>query len=207
MFYSAGGLQATPTVCTKYGGVGNIKRIFDIIMSVLALLLLSPFLGLVALVIFIDDGAPVLLRQQRVGQGNELFWIYKFRTMHRETRASAQRNVAKQAQYTRTGPFLRALSLDELPQLWNILCGDMSFVGPRPLIPEEREIRILRAQAGVYDVPPGLTGWAQVNGRAAVSDPDKVALDAEYLDRKSFGLDIKILARTVMIVLTRKNVE
>jgi len=176
-------------------------------MSALALLGLAPLLGLISLIVFFDDGAPVVLKQQRVGRGNELFWIYKFRTMHRETRSDAQRNMATQAQFTRTGRLLRALSLDELPQLWNILRGEMSFVGPRPLIPEEEEVRILRAQAEVYEVPPGLTGCAQVNGRAAVSDPDKVALDAEYLARRSFGLDVKILVKTALIVLTRKNAE
>ena len=184
-----------------------MKRAFDFVASLLALIFLLPLLGLVSLIVFFDDGAPVVLKQQRVGLGNELFWIYKFRTMHRETRSGSQRDVATQAQFTRTGRFLRALSLDELPQLWNILRGDMSFVGPRPLIPEEDEIRQLRAAAGVYSVLPGLTGWAQVNGRAALSDPDKVALDAEYIARKSLWLDIKILVKTALIVLTRKNVE
>jgi len=178
-----------------------------VIASVTALLLLSPLLGVVTLVVFFDDGAPVLLKQQRVGLGNELFWIYKFRTMHRETTCDAQRAMAKKAKFTRTGRVLRALSLDELPQLWNILRGDMSFVGPRPLIPEEDEIRRLRAAAGVYTVLPGLTGWAQVNGRANVTDKEKVALDAQYLSRQSLWMDIKILVKTALIVLTRKNVE
>jgi O-antigen biosynthesis protein WbqP len=181
--------------------------LFDILTSLAALLWFAPLLGLVALVVFLDDGAPVVLKQQRVGRGNELFWIYKFRTMHRETRNDAQRSMKAQARFTRTGRFLRALSLDELPQLWNILRGDMSFVGPRPLIPEEDAIRRLRIDANVYSVLPGLTGWAQVNGRANVSDEEKVALDAEYLAKKSMILDIKILVKTVIQVLTRSDVE
>ena len=184
-----------------------MKRFFDVAMSVTALLLLSPLMGAVALIVYLDDGAPVLLRQQRVGRGNQLFWIYKFRTMHRATRNEPQRSTVAQAQFTRTGRLLRALSLDELPQLWNILRGDMSFVGPRPLIPEEDGIRQLRAASNIYSVLPGLTGWAQVNGRAHVSDEDKVALDAQYIARMSFLLDIKILVKTALQVITRKNVE
>jgi len=184
-----------------------MKRAFDVVMSVAALVVLFPILGAVSLIVFLDDGAPVLLKQQRVGRGNQLFWIYKFRTMHRETRNKSQRSGVQEAQFTRTGRFLRALSLDELPQLWNILRGDMSIVGPRPLIPEEDEIRQLRAASNIYSVLPGLTGWAQVNGRANVSDEEKVALDAQYIARMSFRLDIKILVMTAIYVLTRKNVE
>jgi len=184
-----------------------VKRAFDLVMSVLALLLLSPVLGVVALVVFLDDGAPVVFKQNRVGRGNELFKVYKFRTMRRETRNAGFHEMRGTDCFTRTGKLLRALSLDELPQLVNILKGEMSFVGPRPLIPEEGEIRRMRAEAGVYAVLPGLTGWAQVNGRANVSDSEKVALDREYIEKKSFWLDMKILVRTAFQVLTRKDVE
>ena len=184
----------------------EIKRVFDIAASAAALLLLSPLLGAVALLVLLDDGRPVIYRQARVGKHNELFQIRKFRTMHRGTQSTAQSEMQGSGRYTRTGRLLRALSLDELPQLLNILEGTMSFVGPRPLIPEERSIREMRAQANVYDVLPGLTGWAQVNGRANVTGKEKVALDAEYLRRQSFLFDMKILLKTAIQVITRKDV-
>jgi len=183
-----------------------MKRAFDITMSVCALILLSPLLGAVALVVFLDDGAPVVFRQNRVGKDNGLFRVYKFRTMRRETKNTSQSELRGEDCLIRTGKFLRKLSLDELPQLVNILKGEMSFVGPRPLIPEEEEIRHLRAQMGIYSVLPGLTGWAQVNGRANVSDEEKVALDREYIEKRSFWLDMKILVRTFAQVITSKDV-
>jgi len=164
-------------------------------------------LGIITLLVYFDDGAPVVFKQQRVGRHNKEFTIFKFRTMPRDTRNRPQQLAARYGKFTRSGKFLRALSLDELPQLWNILRGDMSFVGPRPLIPEEGRIRKLREEAGIYSVPPGLTGWAQVNGRAKVNDRDKVALDAEYITKQSLWLDIKILFLTVKIVLTKDNVN
>jgi len=182
-----------------------MKRAFDLAMSVLALLLLSPLLAVVSLVVFFDDGAPVVFKQNRVGRGNELFKVYKFRTMRRETKNTSQSALRGEDCQTRTGKILRMLSLDELPQLCNILMGQMSFVGPRPLIPEEDEIRQKRAEAGVYSVLPGLTGWAQVNGRANVSDEAKVALDTEYIEKQSFWLDMKILVRTAWQVVTRRD--
>jgi len=185
----------------------DVKRAFDLTMSVLALLLLSPLLAVVSLVVFFDDGAPVVFKQNRVGKDNGLFKVYKFRTMRRETRNTAQNELRGEDCMTRSGKLLRVLSLDELPQLWNILKGEMSFVGPRPLIPEEDTIRQMRAEAGVYAALPGLTGWAQVNGRASVGDEEKVALDREYIERQSFWLDMKILVRTAFQVLTRKDVN
>jgi len=184
-----------------------IKRAFDLVMSALALALLSPLLGAVALIVFIDDGPPVLFRQKRVGRGNELLEVRKFRTMRRETRNAGFHEMRGTDCFTRTGMLLRKLSLDELPQLWNILKGEMSFVGPRPLIPEEGEIRRMRAAADIYSVLPGLTGWAQVNGRASVTDDEKVALDAEYLERRSFWFDMKILWMTAWQVVVGKNAE
>ena len=184
-----------------------MKRAFDLTMSILALLLLSPLLAVVSLVVFLDDGAPVVFRQDRVGKGNALFKIRKFRTMRRETKNTSQSELRGEDCLTRTGKLLRSLSLDELPQLLNILAGQMSFVGPRPLIPEEDKIRQLRLAAKVYSVLPGLTGWAQVNGRANVSDEEKVALDKEYIERQSFWLDMKILAKTLVQVLASKDVN
>jgi len=183
-----------------------MKRAFDLAASITALILLSPLLAVVSLVVFLDDGAPVVFKQNRVGKDNALFKVYKFRTMRRETKNTSQSELRGEDCLTRTGKLLRKLSLDELPQLLNILKGQMSFVGPRPLIPEEEEICRLRLEAGVYAVLPGLTGWAQVNGRANVSDEDKVALDREYIEKKSFWLDIKILVKTFAQVITSKDV-
>jgi O-antigen biosynthesis protein WbqP len=184
-----------------------MKRAFDLTMSIFALLLLSPLLGMVALVVLLDDGAPVVFRQNRVGKGNALFKLYKFRTMRRETRNAGFHEMRGTDCFTRTGKWLRKLSLDELPQLLNILKGQMSFVGPRPLIPEEGEIRKMREAAGIYAVLPGLTGWAQVNGRASVTDDEKVVLDKEYIERQSFPLDMRILVKTFVQVLARKDVN
>jgi len=184
-----------------------VKRAFDVVMSAAALVLLSPLLGAVALLVFIDDGPPVLFKQQRVGKGNELFTVRKFRTMRRQTRNAGFHEMRGTDCFTRTGKLLRTLSLDELPQLWNILKGEMSFVGPRPLIPEEGEIRRMRAAANIYSVLPGLTGWAQVNGRASVTDDEKVALDAQYLEKRSFGFDMKILWMTAWQVIRGKDAE
>ena len=186
-----------------------MKRAFDLAASITALILLSPLLAVVSLVVFLDDGAPVVFKQNRVGKDNELFKVYKFRTMRRETRNGPTKMIVAEAgdAFIRSGKFLRSLSLDELPQLLNILKGEMSFVGPRPLIPEESIIRQMRAEAGIYAVLPGLTGWAQVNGRASINDDDKVALDKEYIENKSFWLDMKILVRTFAQVITSKDVN
>jgi len=183
-----------------------MKRVFDVVASATALLLLSPLLGAVALLVLLGDGRPVIYRQARVGRHNTLFQIRKFRTMRVGTVSCAQSEMQNTDQFTRSGRFLRALSLDELPQLVNILEGTMSFVGPRPLIPEEDDIRQMRAEAGVYSALPGLTGWAQVNGRANVTDEEKVALDTEYLRTQSVWMDIKILLKTAVQVARRKDV-
>ena len=182
-----------------------MKRLFDVIMSILALLVLSPLLAVVSLIVFLDDGAPVVFRQDRVGKGDVLFKVCKFRTMRRDTRNAGFHELRGTDCFTRTGRLLRKLSLDELPQLWNILKGEMSFVGPRPLIPEEGEIRRMRAAEDIYSVLPGLTGWAQVNGRASVTDDEKVALDKEYIQNRSFWLDMKILVKTFAQVITSKD--
>ncbi|MDR2647070.1 MAG: sugar transferase [Oscillospiraceae bacterium] len=184
-----------------------MKRAFDLTVSAFALMVSAPLFGAIALAVFLDDGSPVIFEQKRVGRGNQLFKIRKFRTMRNGMRSAPSRETAGKDCYTRIGRFLRRMSLDELPQLVNIFEGTMSFVGPRPLIPEENAIRQLREEAGVYAVLPGLTGWAQVNGRAKCSDTEKVALDAEYIKNQSMPLDIKILFKTVLQVLTRKDVE
>ena len=185
-----------------------MKRVFDFIISLFALIILSPLFLLVALIILIGDGTPVLFRQKRVGKNNELFTIYKFRTMKRGTENVASGKLENaNAKITKFGRILRATSIDELPQLFNILNGTMSLVGPRPLIPEETEIRELREKYNVYTIRPGITGWAQVNGRDNISLEQKALLDKEYVEKQSLGFDIKILIMTVLKVLRRDDVN
>lgn len=184
-----------------------MKRLFDITVSLIALILLCPLLLLVSLMIFVDDGSPVIFKQSRVGKDNQLFNIYKFRTMKRDTVNVASAELENpDACITKTGRFLRKSSLDELPQLVNILKGDMSFVGPRPLIPEESEIRELRAKYNVYSVRPGMTGLAQINGRDTISDEEKAAYDKQYVESRSFFGDIGIIIRTALIVVSGKDI-
>ena len=185
-----------------------MKRVFDFIISLFALIILSPLFLLISLTILIGDGKPVLFRQKRVGKNNELFTIYKFRTMKRGTENVASGKLENaNAKITKFGRILRATSIDELPQLFNILNGTMSLVGPRPLIPEETEIRELREKYNVYSIRPGITGWAQVNGRDNISLEQKALLDKEYVEKQSLGFDIKILIMTVLKVLRRDDVN
>lgn len=185
-----------------------MKRVFDFIISLFALIILSPLFLLISLIILIGDGTPVLFRQKRVGKNNELFTIYKFRTMKQGTENVASGKLENaNAKITRFGRILRATSIDELPQLFNILNGTMSLVGPRPLIPEETEIRELREKYNVYTIRPGITGWAQVNGRDNISLEQKALLDKEYVEKQSLGFDIKILIMTVLKVLRRDDVN
>ncbi len=184
----------------------GLKRIFDIVFAAAALIVLSPLLAVLCLFVLISDGSPVLFRQKRVGKGNRLFTIYKLRTMKKGTVNVAKKDLENyDACLIPGGHFLRRTSLDELPQLFNILNGTMSFVGPRPLIPEEEEIRRMRLEAGVYRVRPGVTGLAQVSGRDTITDEEKAAYDKQYVDEQSLLLDLKILCRTVGVVLTRRG--
>lgn len=185
-----------------------MKRAFDFTVSLLLIIILLPVFLLVSLIVLIDAGAPVIFRQYRVGKDNKLFYIYKFRTMRKNTRNAATAELTDSDKFiTKSGRILRKTSLDELPQLVNVLLGDMSFVGPRPLIPEEKEIRALRKEYNVYSVKPGITGLAQVNGRDNLSIEEKALFDKEYVDKQSIGLDIKILFKTVMVVLRRENIK
>ena len=170
-----------------------MKRFFDFTISLFALIVLSPLFLIVSLGILISDGTPILFRQKRVGKNNELFTIYKFRTMKNGTENTPS-GLLEDAEAKITGPgkFLRATSIDELPQLFNILNGTMSLIGPRPLIPEEEEIRELRKKYNVYSVRPGITGWAQINGRDNISIENKALLDKEYVEKQSLWFDIKI---------------
>lgn len=185
-----------------------MKRLFDIFASLTALILLSPLFLVVSLAILFTDGRPVLFRQKRVGKDNELFTVYKFRTMRNGTGDFATGElVDADKKITAVGRFLRVSSIDELPQLFNILNGSMSIVGPRPLIPAEKEIRELRLKYNIYSVKPGITGYAQINGRDNLDYEKKALLDKEYVENRSFWLDIKIIFKTVGKVLKRSDIK
>ena len=181
------------------------KRVFDLIATTLGLIVLSPFILLTAISVRIFLGTPIIFRQERAGYKGHPFFIYKFRTMTDATDASGNL-LPDSRRLTRLGRFLRALSLDELPELFNILRGEMSLVGPRPLLMEYLE-RYSSEQKRRHDVYPGLTGWAQVNGRNAITWQDKFALDVWYVDHWSFWLDIKIIFMTPWKVLTREGIN
>ncbi|TFL14136.1 sugar transferase [Pusillimonas caeni] len=181
------------------------KRVFDIIASALALLLLAPVLAGAALLVALKMGRPVFFRQQRPGLDGKPFTMLKFRTM-RDARDAQGRPLSDAERLTPFGRWLRATSLDELPELWNVLKGDLSLVGPRPLLMEYLP-RYSETQRRRHEVRPGLTGWAQVHGRNAVDWNERFELDVWYVDHRSFWLDMKILAMTVRLVLSRRGVS
>ncbi|SFJ25715.1 sugar transferase [Caulobacter sp. UNC279MFTsu5.1] len=184
-----------------------MKRLFDAAASGAALLLLAIPLLIVAAVVRLTSPGPVLHWSKRVGRNNVLFAMPKFRTMRIDTPQVATHLLEDADRWlTPPGAFLRRASLDELPQLWSVLVGDMSLVGPRPALFNQDDLVALRTAAGVETLRPGVTGWAQINGRDEVSIPEKVALDAEYLRRRSFWLDLTILLATVLPVMTGKGV-
>ena len=178
------------------------------LLSLLTFIFLSPIFALVTLAIIIDDGFPVFFRQRRIGLNNSEFWIYKFRTMIKNT-PDIPTHLVKEVQDYNTfiGPLLRKLSIDELPQIINIIKGEMDFIGPRPALHNQDDLKSLRAEKGIHKLKPGVTGWAQVNGRDELSVSDKVDLDEYYLDNKSFWLNMKILFMTCDQVLFPKGVS
>ena len=181
------------------------KRIFDLIFATLSLLILSPIILLTAVLVRLFLGSPILFRQERPGRKGRPFFIYKFRTM--TNRLAPDGSLLPDAErLTPFGRFLRSLSLDELPELLNVLRGEMSFVGPRPLLMEYLPLYSAE-QARRHDVVPGLTGWAQINGRNAIDWPTRFALDVWYVDHWSFWLDIKIILFTIWKVVKRQNVN
>lgn len=184
-----------------------MKRTFDLLLvMVVGLLLLVPLM-VVTLLVKLTSPGPALYWSDRVGRNNTIFKMPKFRSMRTGTPALATHLLANPAQYlTPVGGFLRKSSLDELPQLWSIFKGDMSFVGPRPALYNQQDLIALRTQAGVHALVPGLTGWAQINGRDELPIPQKVALDVEYLHRQSFGFDLKIMFFTALKVLRRDGI-
>lgn len=185
----------------------KLKRCFDIVLACLALLILWLPILIAALLVRVTSEGPILYWSQRIGKNNTLFWMPKFRSMWAATPAVATHLLENPDKaLTPIGPFLRKSSLDELPQLWSILKGDMSFVGPRPALYNQDDLITQRTAAGVHTLLPGLTGWAQINGRDELPISDKVALDAEYLHRRSFWFDLKIIVLTFLKVLKKEGV-
>ncbi len=186
-------------------GVPLSKRLFDLTLTLPGLVLISPLLGLIGVLVRIFLGSPVLFRQMRPGKAGEPFYVYKFRTMTDE-RGSSEHLLSDAERMTGLGRFLRSLSLDELPELFNVLRGEMSLVGPRPLLMQYLE-RYSIEQARRHEVLPGMSGWAQVNGRNAITWEDKFRYDVWYVDNWSLWLDIKILLTTAWKVITREGIS
>jgi len=184
-----------------------MKRLFDMGTSFLAIIILLLPLCLIALLIKLDSKGPALYWSDRVGKKNIIFKMPKFRTMQEGAPVVATHLLSNSYQYlTPLGSFLRKSSLDELPQLWSILTGDMSFVGPRPALFNQDDLIRLRVKFGIDQLVPGLTGWAQVNGRDELSTPIKVQYEVEYLHKQSFWFDVKILSLTLLKVVRRSGV-
>jgi O-antigen biosynthesis protein WbqP len=185
-----------------------MKRVFDVCLAALLLLLSAAPMLLIALAVKLTSRGPVLYWSQRVGRNNRLFAMPKFRSMRTAAPVVATHLLADSRQWiTPLGRFLRVTSLDELPQLWNILAGDMSFVGPRPALYNQHDLIEMRTRAGVHQLMPGLTGWAQINGRDELALAEKVRLDAYYLEHRSFAWDLQILALTVLKVFRRDGIR
>jgi sugar transferase EpsL len=182
-----------------------LKRVFDIVLSGVILICMSPLALIIALLVLWRLGSPVLLRQPRPGLHGEVFILYKFRTMT-DARDGSGQLLPDAARLTQFGRFLRSSSLDELPELWNVIRGDMSLVGPRPLLPEYLPL-YTREQARRHEVRPGITGWAQVNGRNTLSWKENFALDVWYVDNHTFRLDMKILCLTLWKVFSREGIS
>lgn len=182
-----------------------LKRLIDLVASFLGILILSPVLAVVAIAVRLRLGKPILFTQLRPGLHGAPFRMIKFRTM-RDSVDSQGHSLADAERLTKLGKFMRSTSLDELPELWNVLMGDMSLVGPRPLLMEYLPL-YNSTQAKRHDVRPGITGWAQINGRNAISWPQKFELDVWYVDNRSIGLDLKILLLTIWKVVRRDGIS
>lgn len=185
-----------------------MKRVFDIVAALAGLVLLSPLLAGLALAVRLGSPGPALHWSRRVGRRNRIFAMPKFRSMRVGTPDVATHLLGDPEQWvTPLGRFMRRTSLDELPQLWSVLAGDMSVVGPRPALFNQDDLVALRTAAGVDALRPGLTGWAQVNGRDELPIPEKARLDREYLDRMSLAFDLKIIAATALAALSGRGVS
>lgn len=183
----------------------KLKRVFDVVIALLGILLLAPVMACIAFFVLIAMGPPVLFRQERAGKDGKPFILYKFRTML-DLKDERGQPLPDEERLTPLGKFLRSTSLDELPELWNVLKGDMSLVGPRPL-PVRYLERYTREQNRRHEVKPGITGWAQVNGRNALSWEEKFRYDVWYVDNWNLWLDLKILALTIFKVLKREGIS
>ncbi len=193
------------TLVGKPSSTPASKRILDLLLTVPGIVVLSPLLILLSILVVLNFGTPILFRQKRPGYQGKPFWVYKFRTM--AIAHDAQGNLLPDAErITRLGHFLRSTSLDELPEMFNVLRGEMSWVGPRPLLMQYLE-RYSPEQARRHNVLPGITGWAQINGRNALTWEEKFKLDVWYVDHWSLWLDIKILFLSVMKVLRREGIN
>jgi len=186
-------------------GIPLSKRLFDLILTLTGLVLISPLMGLIAVLVRIFLGSPLLFRQLRPGKDGVPFTVYKFRSMT-EARDPGKHLLSDSQRMTRLGNFLRSYSLDELPEFFNVLRGEMSLVGPRPLLMQYLE-RYSTEQARRHEVLPGMTGWAQVNGRNALTWDDKFRYDVWYVDNGSLWLDVKILLTTLWKVITREGIS
>lgn len=189
-------------------GYRYIKRIIDILLSGLAIIILSPLLLILCIAIKLDSPGPIFFTQKRVGIHKTYFQIYKFRTMRTDTPKDMPTHMlANPEQYiTKTGRFLRKTSLDELPQIFNIFKGDMSIVGPRPALWNQDDLVAERDKYGANDVTPGLTGWAQINGRDELEIPVKAKLDSEYVKKYGFTMDVRCFFGTFLSVLRQDGV-
>lgn len=183
----------------------DLKRTLDVILSIIGLLLLSPVLLVLVVLIYTRLGTPIFFKQQRPGLHGKLFTIYKFRTMTNE-RDTDGNFLPDAERLTRLGRFMRSTSLDELPELFNVLKGNMSLVGPRPLLTQYLEL-YTPEQARRHEVRPGITGWAQINGRNAITWEEKFAFDVWYVDHCSLWLDVKIILLTVWKVIRREGIS
>ncbi|MBH49038.1 MAG: UDP-phosphate galactose phosphotransferase [Halobacteriovorax sp.] len=184
-----------------------MKRVFDFLLALGLLLVLLPLLLLSSLYVIFADGAPSWFWSKRIGKDGNLFWMPKLRSMKKETPQLATHLLRDGSAYLiRGGAFLRKSSLDELPQLWSILIGDMSFVGPRPALYNQDDLMEMRTSHGIEKLKPGLTGWAQINGRDEISLEEKVNLELFYLNNQSFALDLKILWLTFFKVISKNDI-
>lgn len=188
-----------------YGGF--IKRFLDIVLSLVGLVLLSPLFLLVALAIYFDDPGPVVFTQKRFGQNKRFFMLHKFRSMKTDTPQDVPTHLMENPEQhiTRVGGFIRKYSLDELPQIWDILVGNMSIVGPRPALWNQDDLIEAREPYGANSLRPGLTGWAQINGRDELPIPVKAQLDGEYAKNLSFSMDLKCFLGTISAVVSHKG--
>lgn len=185
-----------------------IKRILDVILSIIVLIILCPFLIIFSIIIKVESEGPILFKQKRVGKNKKIFTIYKFRTMRTDTPKDMPTHMLKNAEsyITKFGNIMRKTSIDELPQLFNIVKGDMSIIGPRPALWNQDDLIKERDKYNANDIRPGLTGWAQVNGRDELEIPVKAKYDGEYIEKVSLWFDIKIFFKTIINVFKHEGI-